>query len=139
MRFDLRPQVSNPQRVLERGEADLLIIPKDFCSMEHPSEIMFEESFCCVLWNESDLASGDITAERYMAAGHVVVHPGACIALEDSFMQRLGIIRRIEASTFSCLSPAHLVVGTHRIATICIVGSRGKPRAPCRSPYAACR
>ncbi|RDK02477.1 LysR family transcriptional regulator [Paraburkholderia lacunae] len=118
VRFDLRPQVSNPQRVLERGEADLLIIPKDFCSTEHPSEMLFEESFCCVLWNESNLTSGDMTAERYMAAGHVVVHPGDGIALEDSFMQRLGIIRRVEASTFSFLSPAHLVVGTHRIATM---------------------
>lgn len=116
VRFDLRPQVSNPQRVLERGEADLLIIPRDFCSTEHPSEMLFEESFCCVLWNESNLTSGDMTAERYMAAGHVVVHPGDGIALEDSFMQRLGIVRRVEASTFSFLSPAYLVVGTHRIA-----------------------
>jgi LysR family nod box-dependent transcriptional activator len=118
MRFDLRPQVSNPQRVLERGEADLLIIPRDFCSTEHPSEMLFEESFCCVLWNESNLASGDMTAERYMASGHVVVHPGDGIALEATFVQRLGIIRRVEASTFSFLSPAHLVVGTHRIATM---------------------
>jgi len=118
VRFDLRPQVSNPQRVLERGEADLLIIPKDFCSTEHPSEILFEESFCCVFWSDSNLASGDMTAERYMASGHVVVHPGDGIALEDTFMQRLGISRRVEASTFSFLSPAHLVVGTHRIATM---------------------
>ncbi|AXL51449.1 nodulation protein NfeD [Paraburkholderia caffeinilytica] len=118
VRFDLRPQVSNPQRVLERGEADLLIIPKDFCSTEHPSEMLFEESFCCVLWNQSSLVGDDMTAERYMAAGHVVVHPGDGIALEDSFMQRLGMARRVEASTFSFLSPAHLVVGTHRIATM---------------------
>ncbi|MBB5503497.1 LysR family transcriptional regulator [Paraburkholderia sp. MM5384-R2] len=116
--FDLRPQVSNPQRVLERGEADVLIIPKDFCSTEHPSEILFEESFCCVLWDRSNLANVDMTAERYMSAGHVVVHPGDGIALDDWFMQQLGMIRRVEASTFSFLSPAHLVVGTHRIATM---------------------
>ncbi|SDI36197.1 DNA-binding transcriptional regulator, LysR family [Paraburkholderia phenazinium] len=129
VRFDLRPQVSNPQRVLERGDADLLIIPKDFCSTEHPSEMLLEESFCCVLWEQSKLAHGDMTAERYIAAGHVVVHPGDGIALEDSFMQRLGIIRRVEASTFSFLSPAQLVVGTHRIATMHVRLARQAARA----------
>ncbi|GLU33239.1 LysR family transcriptional regulator [Trinickia caryophylli] len=118
VRFELRPQATQPQRVLERGEADLLIIPKDYCSPEHPSEQLFEEAFCCVLWNEGRLASGEMTEERYMTAGHVVVQPGDGIALEDWFMQRLGIKRQVEASTFSFLSPAHLVVGTHRVATM---------------------
>ncbi|KKB64683.1 nodulation protein NfeD [Robbsia andropogonis] len=117
--FDLRPQVSNPQRVLERGEADLQIIPKDFCSTEHPSERLLEETFCCVLWEQSNFATGDMTSDRYLRAGHVVVHPGGGgIALEDAFMRRLGVSRRVEASTFSFLSAAHLVVGTHRIATM---------------------
>lgn len=118
VRLDLRPQAAQPQRALERGEADLLIIPKDFCSTNHPSEKLFEEVFCCVLWNESHLATGEMTGERYMAAGHVVVQPGDGIALTDWFMQQSGIKRHVETSTFSFLSQAHLVVGTHRIATM---------------------
>ncbi|MEJ8853235.1 LysR family transcriptional regulator [Variovorax robiniae] len=118
IRFDLRPQVENPQRVLERGEADLLIIPKDFCSAEHPSEKLFEEFFCCVLWDKCRLATGELTAERYLAAGHVAVQPGDGIALTDWFMQQAGITRHTETATFSFLSQAHLVVGTNRIATM---------------------
>ena len=118
MRFDLRPQATQPQRALERGEADLLIIPKDFCSTSHPSELLFEETFCSVLWSESHLASGALTEDRYMSAGHVVVQPGDGVALTDWFMQQSAIKRQAETSTFSFLSQASLVVGTHRIATM---------------------
>ncbi len=117
--FELRPQVADPQRALERGEADLLIIPKAYCSSEHPAEVVLQETFCCVLWNQSRLAHGELTAERYMAAGHVVVEPWeARSALEDWSMQRLGLIRRIETTTYSFLAPAYLLVGTDRLATM---------------------
>ncbi|HDR8971897.1 LysR family transcriptional regulator [Burkholderia vietnamiensis] len=117
--FDLRPQVAYPHRVLERGEADLLIIPKEYCSTEHPAEVLLEETFCCVLWEHSPLAKGELTKERYMGAGHIVVQVGeGQTALEAWFMQRLGVVRRVEASTYSFLSPAHLLVGTNRIATM---------------------
>ena len=81
--------------------------------------MLLEETFCCVVWDRSPLAQGEMTNERYMAAGHVVVRVGeGQTALEDWFMQRLGIVRRVEASTYSFLSPAHLLAGTDRIATM---------------------
>ena len=80
---------------------------------------MLEETFCCVVWDKSPLAQGEMTSERYMAAGHVVVQVGeGQTAIEDWFMQRLGIVKRVEASTYSFLSPAHLLPGTNRIATM---------------------
>lgn len=119
IRFDLRPQIAYPHRLLERGEADLLIIPKEYCSTEHPAEVLLEETYCCVVWDRSTLAQGDMTNERYLAAGHVVVQVGdGQTALEDWFMQRLGVVRRVEASTYSFLSPAYLLAGTNRIATM---------------------
>ncbi|KJJ96176.1 nodulation protein NfeD [Burkholderiaceae bacterium 26] len=119
VRFELRPQVAYPERALERGEVDLLIIPKDYCPAEHPAEVVFEETFCCVLWDQSPLARGELTAERYMGAGHIVVQPGdEHSALEQWFMHKLGIVRRIETTTFSFVAPAHLLIGTDRIATM---------------------
>ncbi len=119
IRFDLRPQIAYPHRVLERGEADILIIPKEYCSTEHPAELLLEETYCCVVWDQSPLAKGEMTNERYMAAGHVVVQVGeGQTALEDWFMQRLGVVRRVEASTYSFVSPAYLLAGTDRIATM---------------------
>ncbi|UBM09362.1 LysR family transcriptional regulator [Cupriavidus metallidurans] len=119
IRIDLRPQVADPRRALERADADLLIIPKDYCSPEHPAEFLFEEDFCCVIWAESSLATGDLTRERYLEAGHVVVVPGqGQPAIEDWIIQRLGVSRNVGVTTFNFAAPAQLVVGTDRIATM---------------------
>lgn len=118
VRFELRHQVTQPQRMLERGEADLLIIPRDFCSADHPSETLFEEHFCCVLWERSHLAKGPLDESRYLNASHVVTQPGDGTALADWFMQKLGIKRHVEVSTFNFMSQAQLVIGTERIATM---------------------
>jgi hypothetical protein len=60
-----------------------------------------------------------MTNERYMAAGHIVVQVGeGQTAIEAWFMQRLGVERRVEASTYSFFSPPHLLIGTNRIATM---------------------
>lgn len=118
VRFELRHQATNPQRMLERGDADLLIIPKDFCSSEHPSQVLLEERYCCVLWQCSRLAQGQLTEARYLGAYHVSMQPHEGVALSDWFLQGLGVQRHIEVSTFSFLSQAQLVVGTDRIATM---------------------
>ena len=119
VRFELHPQVAHPQRPLERGEADLLIIPTNYCSPEHPVDIVLEETFCCVLWAQSALTIGPMTVERYMSAGHVVVRPtDGEPATENWFMRPLALDQRIEAFTYGFASPAHLIVGTDRIATM---------------------
>ncbi|QDD91866.1 LysR family transcriptional regulator [Pseudomonas oryzihabitans] len=118
VRFEFVPQVAHPQKILERGETDVLIVPQEYCSTEHPSEILFQDSYCAVVWKESELARGVLTAQRYLAAGHVVIQPrDGKPALDDWFVQRLGLVRRVEMSTFMFSSAAHLVVGTERIAT----------------------
>ncbi|WP_322045092.1 LysR family transcriptional regulator [Paraburkholderia sp. J67] len=119
IRIDLRPQVAHPERALERADADLLIIPRDYCSTDHPSETLLDEQFCCVLWEGATLAHATLTREAYLEAGHIVVLPGqGQPALEDWFVKRLGVSRRVEVTTFSFAAAAQLVVGTQRIATV---------------------
>ncbi|WP_321845351.1 LysR family transcriptional regulator [Paraburkholderia bannensis] len=119
IRIDLRPQVAHPERALERADADLLIIPREYCSTDHPAETLLEEQFCCVLWEQSPLAIEPLTREAYLDAGHVVVLPGmGQPALEDWFVQRLGVSRRVEVTTYSFAAATQLVVGTQRIATV---------------------
>jgi LysR family transcriptional regulator, nod-box dependent transcriptional activator len=119
IRFELRAQVLHPHRLLERGEADLLIIPKEYCSTEHPAEVLLTEAFCAALWDQNPLAKEPMTADRYLAAGHIIVQPGEVhSALEDGFMHRLGIARRMEVTTYNFMSAAQLLVGTNRIATM---------------------
>lgn len=119
-RFDFLPQVSNPQRSLERGEADLLIIPRNFLSPDHPQERLYAEEFVCVVWRDGTLARGPLTYERYAAAGHVVMRPqgGSGSSFEDEFVTRHGMQRRVAVTSYGFTTLPALVVGTHFVATV---------------------
>lgn len=119
-RFDFQQQVPNPQRSLERGEADLLIIPRGFLSPDHPEEVLYTEEFVCVVWRDSPLARGELSFERYLAAGHVLMQPpgGVGDSFEAWFVKRYGVTRRVAVTSYGFASLPALVVGTDLIATV---------------------
>jgi LysR family transcriptional regulator, nod-box dependent transcriptional activator len=117
--FELLPQTNLAHRPLERGEADLLIIPSEYASSEHPTEALFDEDFVCVCWDQSAYAGGKLTRRKFLEASHVVMQPtNQALSYESAIMTRLGVERRIGVRTFSFAALPHLVVGTDRIATI---------------------
>lgn len=118
--FEFLPQISNPHRELERGEADVLVIPDTFMSTEHPHEVLYEESFVCVVWRDSPLAQGELTFDRYMAARHAVMRPSGLRtdAFDAWFQANIGQQRQIAASTYSFAALPAMVVGTKFIATM---------------------
>lgn len=119
VRFQLLPQTSDPDRVLERGEADLLVIPDGYCSTHHPTEVLFKETLCCAVWTGSKWAHTPLSEEAYRGAGHVQVLPGRDRpAVDQVALQQLGVARRIEVTTFSFASAAFLVLHTDRIVTL---------------------
>lgn len=119
VRFRLQPQAREPERAMERGEVDLLVIPERYCSPAHPAEALFDEQLSCVVWSGSPLAQGPLTLEQYTGAGHVAVSPGLNQhAFDHLALQQEGVERRIEVTTFSFTSAAGLVVATDRIATV---------------------
>lgn len=119
-RFQFLAQVENPDEQLEQGKADLLIIPSDFVSSRHPSKVLYEEEFVCVVWKDSKIAQGKLTTEKYAEAGHVLMRPAVVKKdfFETSFAQKYGIKRRLIATTFSFASLPALVIGSENIATI---------------------
>ncbi|WP_421029036.1 LysR family transcriptional regulator [Paraburkholderia sp. A1RO-5L] len=120
-RFELLPHVSNPQRALERGEADLLIIPRGLVSAEHPVEVLYEERFVAVMWSNSPLAQSELTIERYLNAEHVVMQPPGPerdTSYEAGSVKRLDYSRSIAVTTYSFSVMPALVVGTEYIATV---------------------
>lgn len=133
VRFKLLPQVTNPARALERGEADLLVFPKDYCSPEHPTEILFTDTFVCVVWKDSDHARNGLSIERYANAAHVVMQPANSDqpAFESLFVQRYGLSRRNEVTTYSFGAMPSLVVGSELVATVHgLLARRLKPSLP---------
>lgn len=120
VRFTLVPQMGDAARALERGEADVLVIPSDYCSSEHPLEILYEEMFSCLLWSGSQLAKQSLTLEAYRAAGHVVMHPSGTDrpAFGSRYLHDRGVDRKVEVTTYNFLSEPMLLIGTERVATV---------------------
>jgi LysR family nod box-dependent transcriptional activator len=120
VRFEFAPQVSQPHRYLERGEADLLIIPTGFMSPDHPHEVLYQENFVCMVWRDGALARDELSFERFVAAEHVVMQPagGRADAFEGWFLKRYGVTRRVAVMTYSFITLPALLVGTDRVATV---------------------
>lgn len=118
--FDFLPQVAQPHRDLERGEADLLVLPQTLMSPLHPSEVLYEERFVCVVWAGSRLAQAGLTRQRYLDAAHVVMRPQATAgdSFEEWFIKRLGVQRRVAATSYGFATVPALVVGTEWVATL---------------------
>jgi len=120
VRLEFAPQVNEPHRYLERGEADLLVIPTGFMSPDHPREVLYRENFVCMVWRGGKLTQGELSFERYVAAEHVVMQPagGRADAFEGWFLKRFGITRRVAVLTYSFITLPALLVGTDRVATV---------------------
>lgn len=120
--IEVMPQVGDSARALERGEADVLIIPSSYCSAEHPSEALFTETYSCVMWAHNPLAQtpdGLISLAQYTQARHVVMQPAgpARPSLSQALLQQRELKRKVAVSTYGFMSELALVVGTDYLAT----------------------
>jgi DNA-binding transcriptional LysR family regulator len=131
VRFNLLPQVRSPAQALERGDADLLVIPKAYALAEHPCEVIYTDEFACVVWSGSSHARQGLNFERYASAGHVVMLPPGTDqpAFESWFVQRYGLSRRIEVTSYGFAALPFLVVGTELVATVHSLLARGVEKA----------
>ena len=119
IRFNFQPQVEIPERLLERGDVDLMIIPTEFRAKTHPSEVIFEEEFRAIVWSGGALAGKRLTRAAFSQASHVVMQPPAgAQSLESVYFKQHEVTRRQDVTTFNFATLPHLVVGTDRIATI---------------------
>ncbi|MGY8682111.1 LysR family transcriptional regulator [Bradyrhizobium sp. UFLA05-153] len=118
VKFNLVSQVGAPERLLEQGTADLLIIPNEFCSKRHPSEIVLQDDFCAVAWSKGRYATGKLSKKQFLAAPHVVMRGAEDgQSLETPLATGRGVERRIDVTTYSFSAMPGLVAGTNRIAT----------------------
>jgi len=121
MTFELRGVGRRATEDLESGELDFLISPDGYVSANHPTEVLFEDTYTCVVWAGNESIGTSLTLDEYLNLGHVVVNvagPEQPGNYDEQFLRRSNFKRRVEISvpTFS-LAP-QLVVGTGRVATI---------------------
>jgi len=104
---------------LDRGEFDLLLMPRKFTSAAHPLQSLFEESYTCIVWTGNTRVGEALTLDQYMSAGHVSSRFSASSpSYEEWFLKTSGFDRRIEVATTNFTSMPHFVIGTRRIATM---------------------
>lgn len=119
VKLNLHAQTESPQILLDRGEIDLLLTPRQFLSGEHPSTLLHFERYVTVAWAGGKYGNTVMDREVYEAASHVIMVPtSAAKSLETSLLAEAGVTRRIDVRTFSFATLPHLITGTDRIATI---------------------
>lgn len=105
---------------IERAEVDLLILPDKFMSGEHPSAMLFEDSYVCAVWSGNRKVGNSMSLDEYLASGHVTTNFGTHRGptFEESFLKSIGRNRRIEVTTNTFNTLPQYVIGTSRIATM---------------------
>lgn len=119
--IDIRAPARNVAEVFDRGNIDLLIMPKQYTEpLDHPSQTLFQDSQVCMVWSESEVATSPLSFEKYMSLGHAAVRFGdeRSITFEEWFLPRHGKQRNIEISVDNFSTLPLLLIGTERIATL---------------------
>lgn len=119
IRIDLQPQNIFPHRLLESGEADLLITLDLYASPTHPSQPLWEDRLCCVVDADSSHPHRRFTRAAFEAAGHVTMLPprgGESYAMRAC--REKGLKVRSELTTYAFASMGVLVRGTERVAIV---------------------
>ncbi len=104
---------------LQRGEIDFVITPDTHTQELHPKEVLFEETYCCVVWTGNTRVGNALSLERYLDLGHIGVYVSKqAPSAEQIFLERVGHERRVEVSVPSFCTVPHLLVGTDLVATM---------------------
>jgi LysR family transcriptional regulator, nod-box dependent transcriptional activator len=116
--IELLGNENEPWEALGRGEIDFLVLPKNFIREGHPAEVLFEDEYVCVCWNENPLIGNEISLEQCLKIGHVVARIGTLRppTIDAWFFERFGNARRVEVIATNFNSVPHLLVGTNRIS-----------------------
>jgi LysR family transcriptional regulator, nod-box dependent transcriptional activator len=117
--FDFRQSTGRVQEELESGEVDFVIGPEIDVLAEHPKELLFEDTYSIIAWNDNSLVGDTLSLDEYMSLKHVVFHSEhRGIAWLERWFASHGDVRQIDVATPSFYLLPHLVVKTDRIATI---------------------
>jgi DNA-binding transcriptional LysR family regulator len=120
IQFDLRLLSTHSRENLDSGNIELLLVPDFFNAPGHPSEVLFEDTFSCVVWAGNAEVGERISARKYLSMGHVAVQWGSrrLVSVDEDFMLKRGMERRREVVAPSFAMLPRLIVGTNRIATL---------------------
>jgi LysR family nod box-dependent transcriptional activator len=102
---------------LEAGELDFHISPAGLLSDDHPSEVLFEDTFHAVVDRDNQLVGDSLSLEAYLKLAHVAFENRGAPLFDRWFAKTHGERHyQLKVSHFNLMAP--LVLGTERIATL---------------------
>jgi LysR family transcriptional regulator, nod-box dependent transcriptional activator len=120
-KVSIRIDTGGRRDALERGEADLVILPEQYLLAGHPKEELFTDRFACLVSAKNKAVGNSISIKTYLSLGHVVVRFGEDHdqpGFEQRILEAAGMQRKIAAVVSLFALVPQLVIGTTRIATI---------------------
>lgn len=106
----------SPQEKIERGEADLLVMPDIYLSKEHPSTLYFEDDYVVVAWEHNSWIGDTISKEEFYNAHHAVAKFATFNpSYENWFMKNKAEERKITVQAGSFGSIPYLIENTDLI------------------------
>lgn len=118
--LEIAPLSTDFMERLDRAEIDLLIMPLKYLSEDHPHQILFEESYKCVVWEGNKEVGDNLTIEQYLGMSHVASSFGHSRqpTMDQWFLETTGIPRRVGVTTNDFNTVPGLVINTNRITTM---------------------
>jgi LysR family nod box-dependent transcriptional activator len=117
---ELMPLLALSDDIITSGQTDLLVIPEDFASKEHPCERLVSDNYHCMIWIGNKAIGPVLDMASFLACGHVtpLFGPFRYPSLDERFFRQHGIERRLQVMTPDFESMAQTIVETDLVATM---------------------
>lgn len=105
---------------LDDLDIDLCILPQTIVPPARPHELLFRDTFTCLVWRDNTAVGERLTVDQFTTLGHVVVSfADDCTTCGDNRLApQIGLERRTEIVVPNFHALPSLIVGTSRIATL---------------------
>ena len=119
VRIEVIPTQNGVDKMLERGEIDLMLSPEEWLATAHPKRLLFEEKYVALGWSGNPLFSKPLTREDFFNSPHITVDiAGNSANFSENHIRNQNERRRIEIVAHAFSMVPWMLVGTTRIATV---------------------
>ena len=119
--IDIRTPGKDIFEQFDRGDIDLLILPKPYMSqLKHMHKAWFQDEQVCMVWQGNTQIRDSLSTEEYLAESHVAVHfnDERILMFNEWFLPPFAAQRRVEATVDNFSTLPLLIIGTQRIVTM---------------------
>jgi DNA-binding transcriptional LysR family regulator len=100
LRLEIRAATADHVGLLERGEADLVVIPREVFPehLRFPHEVLYQDHFVCVADAANGQVSDPVTLEQFSSLPYLATTAPGKPSLAESQLDRLGVARQAQVT-----------------------------------------